>query len=98
MRIEQIKNGLDLLAGFEYLKPNEQKQTLLSVIDALGGYPKPTQKGDTEPKPVKDLGAYLFVSNSRNACKLGDLDYIDLPTAYKLVSINLETALSLLID
>jgi len=98
MRIEKIQDSLDLMAGFELTGLHEQKQTLLTVIDTLCGYPKPKKKYDPNPTPVKDLGAYLFVSNSRNACKLGELGFIDINTAQKLVNINLETALSLLLD
>ncbi|MFV0565757.1 MAG: hypothetical protein ACK5NB_07990 [Flavobacteriaceae bacterium] len=97
MRIDQVKSAMDVLAGFELLTQTEQKQTLLTVIDTLGGYPKPTKKQDERPAPVKDVGAYLFVSNSRNACKLGELGYIETRHAYNLVSANLETALSLLL-
>lgn len=99
MRVEKIKDALDLLGGFEQLPTVEtKKQTLLTVVDTLCGYPKPTKKGSTEPTPVKDLGAYLFVSNSRNACRLGELEYIALETAHRTAVVNLGNALGLLID
>lgn len=98
MRTEQIKDALDLLGGFEQMATiEEKKQTLLTVIDTLGGYPKPTKKHTTEPTTAHELGAYLFVSNCRNACKLGELECIAMETAHRIAVVNLGNALGLLL-
>ncbi|MCB4807134.1 hypothetical protein LG651_02645 [Tamlana sp. 62-3] len=97
MKKEIVKNCMDSLAGFDLCEWREQKQTLISVIDVLRNYPKPHTKKEICTN-TKNLGAYLFISNSRNACKLCINGFIGSCEAYQLVSKNLESALSLLID
>lgn len=66
------------------------------VIDLLGSYPKPRQKGDEiEPQPTT-LGSYLFVSNARNAVKLGLLKYHTEAQAGIIGIYNLRDALKLI--
>ncbi|MFA7444539.1 MAG: hypothetical protein WCY89_01200 [Flavobacteriaceae bacterium] len=96
MRVEIIKDCMDLMGGFELLQTFKRKPVLLTVIDTLGSYPKPQRKGDTVRASDKDLGAYLSVSNVRNACKLADLDFIGMPHALSLIRYNLEQALTIL--
>lgn len=96
MRVKQITDCIDLLAGFELLNQAEQKQTFLLVIDTLCGYPKPQKKGDILPSTDENLGAYLFVSNVRNACKLSESEHLNPNTAYSIIVENLVNALSLL--
>ncbi|WP_123901225.1 hypothetical protein [Flavobacterium davisii] len=71
-------------------------QTLLAVVDVVCGYPKPTPKGSTSPTANYLIGAYLNVSNARNACRLGAMGFIDTLKAYNLAITNLEQALTLL--
>lgn len=96
MRIKKITDCLDLMAGFELQERTEQKQTLLLVIDTLCGYPKPQHKTDVLPSTAESLGAYLFVSNVRNTCKLGELGYLNLNIVHNIIIENLANALSLL--
>lgn len=87
-------NCIDLLAGFDYLPINEQIQVFQNVIDALGSYSKPTKKGDCPPFSIPKLNTYLFISNVRNACKLGMSGAITPMQAYTTASLNLENALT----
>lgn len=96
MRVKIVQDCMDLIGGFELLQPFERKPVLLAVIDTLGSYPKPQKKGDTVRTSDKDLGAYLLVSNVRNACKLADIDFIGMPHALSLIRYNLEQALTIL--
>ena len=96
MKAQQITDCLDLLAGFEHMEHTEQKHTFLLVIDTLGSYPKPMKKGDSDPVKPYDLGAYLLVSNVRNACKLVGLGLLKPTTAHAFICDNLESALTLL--
>ncbi|AMA50440.1 MULTISPECIES: hypothetical protein [Flavobacterium] len=92
----KITDSLDLLAGFQFLSTKEQKEAFVLVVDCLCGYPKPTKKECPAPAPAHLLGAYLYVSNARNACKLASLGYTDNITASYLITANLENALTLL--
>lgn len=92
-----ITETMDLMAGFEIDTPTNQNETLRAVIEHLGSYPKPRQKGDTtEPKP-NVLSVYLCVSNVRNACKLGMLGVWGLDTVNLHIDNNLTTALNLVL-
>lgn len=91
-----ITDCMDLLAGFEHLPVDDQAQTLDAVIDTLGNYPKPQHKGDTDHADKTALGAYLFVSNVRNACKLGLLGLWSTATARNVAQSNLVFTLDLL--
>lgn len=94
MKTEIITNCLDLLAGFELLAPTEQTGVFLTIIDTLGSYTKPTKKRDNTPIITQKLNAYLFVSNVRNACKLGVTGAITPIQAYETALSNLENALT----
>lgn len=96
MRVKKIIDCIDLFAGFELLEPHEKKEIYLLVIDTLCGYPKPTKKGFKTLENKKDLGAYLFVSNTRNACKLGNIGLYNSVQAYSIAMQNLSNALTLL--
>ncbi|AND63618.1 hypothetical protein AX766_03950 [Flavobacterium covae] len=91
-----IIDAIDVLAGYEIQETPERIQTLLTVVDVVCGYPKPTKKGSTITTANYLIGAYLHVSNARNACRLGAMGFIDTLTAYKIASSNLENALTLL--
>lgn len=96
MRVRLITDCMDLMAGFELLNHAEQLQILQMVIDTLGSYPKPQKKADTLPAPTKAVGAYLFVSNVRNACKLHAFGFIPTESTKQAIDSNLSNALSLL--
>lgn len=97
-KIAKITDCLDLLAGFELLPIAERNGVFQSIINTLCGYPKPNKKSAiTEPSP-KILGAYLCVSNARNGCKLALLGIWDNSQAINIIQVNLEIALTLLID
>ena len=89
---------MDLFCGFRLINPTEQNQLFFDAIDVLGSYPKPQRKNSTNTATKNNLGAYLFVSNARNTCKLASIGLIANDTAYNLIQTNLENALSLLID
>lgn len=89
-----ITTSLDLLAGFDFLLFKEQIHVLLSVIDTLGSYTKPTKKRDATPIVIQKLNAYLFISNVRNACKLGVTGAITPKQAHETALSNLENALT----
>ncbi len=93
-----ITDCLDLLAGFEYLKFNEQKDCFQQIVDTLGSYPKPQKKTDTERAKPHEIACYLFVSNVRNACKLSTLGCVSINVGFDIVQDNCELALSLLVD
>lgn len=96
MRVAIVQDCIDLMGGFELLQPFERKPVLLAVIDTLGSYPKPQYKGDTKQATPNNIGAYLLVSNVRNACKLAEMDFIGMPHALSLIRYNLEQALTIL--
>ena len=98
MKTEIITNCLDLLAGFELLAPTQQTGVFLSIIDKLGSYPKPQKKYDTIRAKDSLISAYLFVSNVRNACKLGELGAITPIQANQTILGNLENALTELLN
>lgn len=105
IQINVITDCMDLLSGFSFIKPSkpfinqvEQNQLFFDAIDILGSYPKPNRKGDKVNASNQYLGAYLFISNARNTCKLTSIGLIANDTAYNLIQTNLENALSLLID
>lgn len=85
---------IDLLADFNYLLINEQMQVFSSVIDTLGSYSKPAKKGNNTPVLIQKINAYLFISNVRNACKLGVSGAITPVQAYQTALTNLENALT----
>lgn len=87
---------MDLLAGFEHLPMIEQKTVFKSVIDVLSNYPKPQHKAVLTQVNKATLGVYLFVSNVRNACKLGSLGLWSNETACNVAQSNLIFALDLL--
>ena len=92
-----ITNCIDLLAGFDCLQVDEQISVFNSIIDELGSYQKPQRKSNAVEPNKELLGAYLFVSNVRNACKLGALGLWNYSTAYGVAYSNLIFALDLLI-
>lgn len=98
-RTEILKTCIDILADFPHLTTTPDKEYLLhSIIDTLGGYPKPHQKhSETEPTPTA-LGAYLFASTTRNIAKLGCIGFYSYTEAVRMVSEILERAFSLLVD
>jgi hypothetical protein len=96
MRVRQVTDCMDLLAGFELMDSSEQKQVFLLAIDTLCGYPKPQRRGDSLTAQPEKLGTYLFISNTRNACKLGELELISPIEAHRIAMNNLTNALTLL--
>jgi hypothetical protein len=98
MKVQIITNCLDLLAGFEYLTPKEQKDCFQQIIDVLGSYPKPQKKNVLESAKPNEIACFLLVSNVRNACKLSTFGFIDFKAGYSTIQENCEFALSLLID
>jgi hypothetical protein len=105
IQINVITDCLDLLSSFSFTKPSkpfinpvEQNKLFFDVIDILGSYPKPQHKNSVDTATPNNLGAYLFVSNARNTCKLASIGLVANDTAYNLIQTNLENALSLLID
>lgn len=98
MRGKIVTDAMDLLAGFDVLPIDEQKITLSCVVDRLGDYPIPYKKSNEAPENVNDLGAFLFVRNVRNACKLAMLDHIPTEQANHISEVNLMLALTLLTD
>ena len=98
-RPEVLKTCLDTLAEFPYLTATPEKVQLLeSIIDTLGGYPKPREKGDHAEPPTGTLAAYLFVSNARNAVKLGCIGSYSYADAARIAANNLESAFSLIVE
>lgn len=93
-----IEEVFDLLAGFDVDKPQNQRETIQTVINHLGSYPKATPKhSKIEPHP-NILGAYLCISNVRNACKLALLGVYSIDTLTLKVDEELITALNLLLS
>lgn len=69
------------------------------IIDKLGSYPKPSDKGDTHKVPANVMCAYLYTSNARNSCKLAQLKvFASYTVAFDIVRSELEAALSVLVD
>lgn len=98
LRVNKITDCMDVLSLWETSTRPERVEILQTVINTVGGYPKPRHKGETiEPTP-ETLGAYLCISNVRNYSKLGALGVLDIETAYIMICRHLETALTLLID
>lgn len=98
-RIAKITECMDLLAGFDLLDTEVQyKELFAHVTDSLGNYPKPQLKGSTKEPTNEVLGAYLCISNVRNALKLAKLGVVTYQTGYGIASLNAELALSLLLD
>ncbi len=95
-KIELVQSVMDELATFEHDTPQGKADTLQLIIDTLGSYPKPTQKGDTtEPHPnIK--GAYFCMANVRNACRLGLLGVYDDTDTMITIDRNNVQALNLL--
>ena len=94
MKTEIITNCLDLLAGFELLDPTQQTGIFVTIIDTLGSYPKPQKKHDNVRAKDNLISVYLFVSNVRNACKLGEFGAITPIQANQTILANLENALT----
>ncbi len=92
-----ITETMDLMAGFEIDTPKGQGETLQLIINHLGSYPKPRQKGATIAPPNYIIGAYLCISNVRNACKLRLLEIYTKPQTIIVINSNLISALSLII-
>jgi len=96
-RPRKITAAMDLLAGYD-LPEASINDILPEVVDVLCGYPKPERKSDTIGATPQALAAYLLVSNARNAAKLGRLGFFAPFDACKIAVVNLELALSLLVD
>lgn len=89
-----VTDAMDLIAGFKLLTNQEKTEVLQNIINALGSYSKPRQKGDPKEPKNNVLGAYLCISNVRNACKLCLLNIWSYQTAKQVINYNLEGALS----
>lgn len=72
-------------------------KNLEKATDILGSYPKPSVKGKQNQPTPAEIGAYLHVSNARNALKLGVLGYYTAKQAYTAGVENLESASKLII-
>ncbi len=99
--INQVKDCMDLLATLPAVSSSERVDLALSVIDCMGGYPKPVPKGAgaNAPKPMPQLlGAYIHVNNARSALRLFTLGYKTSKEAFTAAQNGLECALSLLLE
>ncbi len=94
---ELITDAMDIMAGFDIDTPQNQRETLQTVINHLSEYPKASKKGATEEPHPNIVGAYLCVSNVRNACKLGLIGVYGLDTITLHIAENLTTALNLIL-
>ncbi len=93
-----IMEAMDLMAGFDIDTEANQRETLDMVINHFSNYPKPRKKGDAEEPHPNILGAYLCVSNVRNACKLGLINICRLEDVKARIDNNLMLALDLLLS
>ncbi|MEJ8606539.1 hypothetical protein JSO56_06345 [Riemerella anatipestifer] len=89
---------IDLIAVVDYLPEDEHAKVYSEIIETLGTYPKPQEKGNPEAPTPEILGAYLCASSVRNACKLTLLGYLDNRTAKTTITDYLTNALTLLIE
>lgn len=89
----------DDLAAAPHLENQQAHYELAqSIIDTLGSYPKPREKGNHAEPPREELAAYLYVSTARNKLKLAQLDYIPYDLAFVSAYGCFEMAMGLLTD
>lgn len=93
-----IEACFDNLVTAPYLIHQEQLELTQSIIDALGDYPRPKEKGDNAETAPNILGAYLCISTARNTLKLALLNYAIIGDAFACAYGCFETALTLLTD
>lgn len=87
----------DDLAATPYLEDQHANYELAqSIIDTLGNYPKPHEKGNHTEPPRAELAAYLYVSTARNKLKLAQLECVPYDLAFVSAYSCFESALSLL--
>lgn len=98
LNTELIQKAQDEIVLFELLEPYQQKDSLRLILQLLEGYPKPISKDSTVSAKHQFIGAYLYVSNILNTCKLGLLDLENMDFVCHSIVDNVEKALSLLID
>lgn len=95
--IQVLYTVMDEVATLQHETQQDKTDTFNLIIDTLGGYPKPRQKGDVVEPHTNVLGAYLCVSNVRNACRLYLLGVNNYNTTIQTIEQNNEIALGLLL-
>lgn len=87
------------LATAPYLAIHRERYDLAqTLIDTLGSYPRPHEKGSDTPVNNDLLGAYLYASTARNTLKLSQLGFIPFDNAFGIAGGCFEASLSLLTD
>ncbi|MCG8237367.1 hypothetical protein J2Q21_12330 [Tenacibaculum finnmarkense genomovar ulcerans] len=94
--IQVIQSVMDETATFNCHKKELKKAVVQQIINALGSYKKPCKKGSLIIPHPNLLGAYLCVSNVRNACKLCLIGVNDYTETLQIIQLNNEIAISLL--
>lgn len=90
---------LDHLATVPCLAIYRERYDLAqTLIDTLGSYPRPREKGSDTPVSNDLLGAYLYASTARNTLKLSQLGFIPFDNAFGIAGGCFEASLSLLTD
>lgn len=84
---------LDLLAGYEHQPAADIPATLQSINSTLSEFEQPTSTAQ-----ASTLGVYLLTNNAQNAIQLSQLGLWAFLDSCKVASVNLEMALSLLVD
>ncbi len=94
-----LMDCLDQLTEQHFLAIHRERHDLAqNIIDTLGSYPRPREKGSDTPASREVLAAYLYASTARNTLKLAQLGYIPFPNAFGIVGGCFEASLSLLTD
>ncbi|MCD8428444.1 hypothetical protein [Tenacibaculum finnmarkense] len=94
--IQVIQSVMDETATFNYHTKELKKAVVQQIINALGSYKKPCKKGSSVIPHPNLLGAYLCVSNVRNACKLCLIGVNNYTETLQIIQLNNEIAISLL--
>ena len=93
---KQIAILTNCLEQLDYYK-NDSVEWSQNMVNTLRNYPKPYKKGEhlkSFENPIL-LGAYLYTSNVRNACKLIQLGHI---SSIAVIKENIIKALNILIN
>lgn len=94
-----IKDVLDLLAEHPHLSTEIEKHDLgQRIINALADYPRPNRKGSEYAPIPRVLCAFFYIQNARNYIRLSKLGEYEFKTGFVGCQMQLEKALSKLID